>query len=421
MSALIKACTKSATIKNTGSECNESMGPTAMLYAVPRSLKWTLTDMEDFAAYLTAQIHAPKATRIYPMFGPEVPIRKITLSKESDVISVQEDGTPIFIRYGMITRAFSTTEGGICLAQALQSLNKSGYSILEVDNANQILMRNNGDGTYSALETTFMFSPSPDFADFKNPAYTNFQITYTPAEYVQFGEIFQGDSSISDLIGLFDTEIYQNGANVPTGGTAATGGYTIVKGATNDTIDVKVNGVSISGGPVLQTASESTDTLLAAKVKTAINAATATNGGYTANNTAGALTITAPVDLGASINAVQATATIVGTITTTTPVAFSGGVTGTVVLSVGVRTECAATDLIAKYGVTLMVAGNFVIKNAAGTVIVPSLVAITGGVGKFTIPYIADKYTVDGASAATWKAAGVEGFEVVTPAVITVV
>jgi hypothetical protein len=178
-----------------------------MLYAVPSNLKWTDSDLQDFTQWLVDHIHADKAARIYPLFGPSVPIRKITLSKESDVIPVMDDGTPIFVRYGTLTRAFATTEGGICFAQALQSLNKSGYSIIEVDNGNQTLMRKNEDGTYSGLRCTFMYSPSPDLADFKNPGFINFQITFTPAEYVGFGVIFQGDATISDQVGLIDVKV----------------------------------------------------------------------------------------------------------------------------------------------------------------------------------------------------------------------
>jgi hypothetical protein len=163
--------------------------------------------MEDFKGWLTTQIHGPKASRIYPLFGPDVPIRKITNSKESDVIPVQDDGTPIFVRYGSITKVYGTTEGGLCYADALQSLNKSGYSIIEVDNADQLLFRDNGDGTFSALKTTFMYSPSPDGADFKNPGYTYFQISYRPEEYVKFGTIWQDDSGIANLVGLLDTEV----------------------------------------------------------------------------------------------------------------------------------------------------------------------------------------------------------------------
>lgn len=163
--------------------------------------------MNDFAGYLTTQAHAAKAQRVYPMFGPGVPIRKITLSKESDVIAKQDDGTDIFIRYGVLSRSFATTDGGICFAEALQSLNKSGYSIIEIDNANQVLMRKNSDGTFSGLQCTFMYSPSPDLADFKTPGYTNFMIEFLPQEYVGFAEIFTGDSSLQELVGLIDSQV----------------------------------------------------------------------------------------------------------------------------------------------------------------------------------------------------------------------
>jgi len=207
MGALIKACQKSGSIKNTRSECHESMGPTVLLIAVPPGATWTETEMADFKTYLTNQIHAAKASRFYPLFGPDVPIRKITPSKESDVIPVQEDGTPIFVRYGSITRVFGTTEGGLCFAEALMSLNKAGYNIIEVDNADQVLFRDNGDGTFSALKTTFMYSPSPDVADLKNPGYTYFQISYRPEEYVKYGTIWQDDSGIVNLVGLLDAAV----------------------------------------------------------------------------------------------------------------------------------------------------------------------------------------------------------------------
>lgn len=208
MGALIKACNKGLTIKNTGSTCNESMGPTAMLFAVPPGLTWDAADLADFTTWLQTQIHAPLGSRIYPLFGPSIPIRKITNNKEADVIATQDDGTQIFIRYGVLNRAFSTTEGGLCFMQALQSLTKAGYSIIEVDNAAQVMFRKNTDLSYSAQKTTFMYSPSPDLADFKTPGYSNFQVSITPEEYVNHSMIFQADdNSILDLVGLQDTEI----------------------------------------------------------------------------------------------------------------------------------------------------------------------------------------------------------------------
>lgn len=212
MGALIKACKSTLTVKNTGIECNDSMGPTAMLFAVPPGLSWPKSALADFHAYLSTQIHGAKGSRIYPLFGPAAPIRRIVNSKESDVLFTAEDGTQIFIRYGVLNRAFGTTEGGLCYAQALASFTKAGFSFLEVDNAGQILMRKNSDGTYSGLKTTFMFAPSIDLADFKNPAFSNFQVSVKPEEYINHGQIFSGDSTITDLVGLLDTDVKQNAA-----------------------------------------------------------------------------------------------------------------------------------------------------------------------------------------------------------------
>lgn len=96
------------------------------------------------------------------------------------------------------------------------SLNKSGYSIIEVDNADQLLFRDNGNGTFSALKTTFMYAPSPDVADLKNPGYTYFQISYRPEEYVKYGTIYQDDSGIANLVGLLDTAVTDAGSSTTT-------------------------------------------------------------------------------------------------------------------------------------------------------------------------------------------------------------
>lgn len=420
MSALIKACKKALTIKNTGSECSEAMVATAMLFAVPSDLKWTLEDMEDFDGYLNTQIHAPIGDRVYPIFGPSLPIRKITLNKEADVVPVQDDGTPVFVRYGMYTRMFGTTEGGLCYAKVLQSLNKSGFSIIEVDKQNQILMRANDDGTFSGIKTTFMYSPSPDIADLKNPAYTYFQLTIDPVEYVNFGEVFQGDADITENVGLLDVSVYQNGANTNAGSTRATATDTIVIGATGDTVDIKVGGVSLAGAPVIQTVTETTATLLAAKIAAAITANAALNGGYTAVNAVGVLTISAPAGKGVLANGLTLTATIVGAITATPGGAFAGGVTGTVVLKVGIQTTCGQTDLIAEFGTTLVTAALLVILNSAGGAVTPSLVAIAAGVANITIPYLDDTYSVGLVSATALLAAGIDGYEEVDPASIVV-
>lgn len=109
---------------------------------------------------------------------------------------------------------------------------------------------------------------------------------------------------------------------------AATGTLTVTAiGSNTDTIDEAVDGVSITGGPVAKTSSETTPTLLAAKIAAAINTATGTNGGYTAANVGAVITVTAPSSLGATVNTLTLDSTIVGGITETdTP--FANGVTG---------------------------------------------------------------------------------------------
>lgn len=421
MPALISACQKGLSIRNTRSECNDSMGPTARLIAVPPGATWQKSDMANFTAYVNTQLHAPLGERWYVLFGPEVPIRRITNNKESDVIFTADDGTQIFIRYGVLNRAFGTTEGGLCFAQAIQSLNKSGYSFIEVDNATQVMMRKNSDGSYSAVKTTFVYSPSIDLADFKNPAFTNFQISIKPEEYVGNGVIFQADdSSLMDLVSLLDVSVIQDGAPTTTGATRATATDTIVIGATGDSIDIKTGGVSLAGAPVVQTVTESSATLLAAKIAAAITANATVNGGYTAVNAVGVLTISAPADKGAAANTTTLTATIVGAITATPGGAFAGGVTGTAILKVDIQTSCGQTDLIAEFGTNLVTAALMTVANSAGAPITPSLVAIVGGVAQLTIPYLADTYTIGLASATALLAAGIDGYEEVTPAIIAV-
>jgi hypothetical protein len=421
MGAAVKACNKALTIKNTGSECNESMGPTAMLIAVPPGATWPKSTLANFTDYVSQQLHAPKGQRWYVLFGPGIPIRRITNNKEADVIFTADDGTQIFIRYGVLNRTFSTTEGGLCFAAALQSLNKSGYSFIEVDNASQIMSRVNTDKSYSALKTTFVYSPSIDLPDFKNPAFTNFAISTKPEEYIRNGVIFQmDDTSLLDLVGLLDVEVYQNGAVTTAGATRATATDTLVIGATGDTVDIKVLGASLAGAPVIQTGTETTATLLAAKVAAAITANAAVNGGFTAVNAAGVLTISAPASKGATINGTVLTATITGTITATPGGPFAGGVTGTAVLKFGIQTECGEDDLIAQFGATLVNSTLVKITNSAGGAVTPSAVTIVGGVGQATIPDIADTYSVGLADAGTLFAATIEGYEETSPALIVV-
>lgn len=203
--AIVKACSVANTVRNTGKECDVSMVATAMIIAVPRSYTFDDTDLADPDAWLDELIHGNLGARAYPLFGQNAPIRTITNDQAGDITVEMDDGLKVFLRYGLYNRTFETTSGGICYAKALQSLNKSGYSIIEIDQQGQMLCRDNGDGTYSGLIIDFMYSPSPVLPDFKNtPWKSRFQYSFSPVELVGNGIILEGATSLLDKMGLID-------------------------------------------------------------------------------------------------------------------------------------------------------------------------------------------------------------------------
>jgi hypothetical protein len=216
MSAIIKACGIKTTIKNTAKICDVAMGATAMLIAVPKTFTFTEVDLEDPVEWLTNAIHAAEASRAYPFFGQQAPIRTITNAADNDVMVDLDDGSKMFLRYGFFNRTFETTAGGIGYAKVLQSLNRSGYSIIEIDKEGKMLVRQNLDGTFGGLLIDFMYSPSPILPDFKTTPYKNrFMLSYDPVEYVQNGVIFSGAEQLLSMMGLTNAEITN-------GGTAST-------------------------------------------------------------------------------------------------------------------------------------------------------------------------------------------------------
>lgn len=202
MSAIVKACSVNTNIKNTGKECDTAMVATAMLIAIHSSVTFTLTDMLDPVTWLTLLIQQRKA---FPLFGQQAPINTINNNAESDILVTLDDGTQVFLRYGIYNRLFETISGGFCYAESLQSLNKSGYRLLEIDQQGQMLARKNSDGTFSGFITTFMYAPSPTWADFKTNPYKNrFQISFSPVEIVNNGIIFENAESLLSMMGLID-------------------------------------------------------------------------------------------------------------------------------------------------------------------------------------------------------------------------
>lgn len=409
MSAIIKACLVGNSLKNTGKECDTSMVATAMLIAVPPTLEITDADLEDPLAWILPLMHADKQHRVYPFFGLKAPINVVTNNAESDILVTLDDGTQVFLRYGIYNRIFETIAGGLCYAQSLQGLNKSGYNIIEIDQQGQVLLCKNPNGTKRGLNSSFMYAPSPIMADFKNTPYKNrFQYSFSPVELVQNGEIFTGGGSLLQLMGLIDSQIIDaGGSSVTSAGASSTSAMTIAKGATGDTIDIKVSGVSITGGPVTQTSSETTDALLAAKVNAAINAATGTNGGFTDTVAGAIVTVTAPV----GPLTVTPIGTVVGTISFS-PVAFAGGSDPVGHLNIGVITECAEADLLSQFPALGTNIANFVITEPSGNVITPSSMSIVGGKGKIIGPFSSGiAYNIVGAAPSVWYRNDISGYD----------
>lgn len=185
------------------------MGPTAMLIAVPPTLEVDVAvDLVDPIAWITPLMHNPKATRVYPFFGQAAPISSIKPENNTDVIITLDDGTPILVRYAIYGRTFETIKGGLCYAAALQSLNGSGFNIIEIDQEGKVMLKRKANGKHTALTTVFQYSPSPIMADGKSTVYTNrFQMSVSPQEMVKNGEVFTGGDVLLSLMGLIDAKI----------------------------------------------------------------------------------------------------------------------------------------------------------------------------------------------------------------------
>lgn len=209
MSAIIKACSVTNSVRNTGKECDTALAATFMLIAIQAGVKFTDTDLQDPTTWMQLLIQQRKA---FPLFGTQAPIATVTNSAESDILVTLDSGLQVFLRYGMYNRNYETTSGGFCYAKALQGFNRSGYSILELDSDGQMLARKNADGTYSGFQTTFMYAPSPKMADLKTTPYMNrFMLSYTPTEIVNNGIIFTGAGSLLSMMGLVDSVISKGG------------------------------------------------------------------------------------------------------------------------------------------------------------------------------------------------------------------
>lgn len=223
-----EAClVSSGAIKNTGSECDTSLGPIKMLIMANTSLKFTDEDLEDFTAYVDEHTHAPGTQRMYPLFGNRAEIDETTTNDESPVTYTSPDtGKITYIRTGAKNLTFATTAGGLCLAEALNSMGKANLGFIPVDKDGAFIVKKNTDGTYSPFKATS--SPqSPIFAVAATPYQNRFALSFNPDTFVQLGKIYADEPGLLDLEGLFDVNVDSRAAATTT--TVTVGGLTDCK------------------------------------------------------------------------------------------------------------------------------------------------------------------------------------------------
>lgn len=205
MGAMVKACSVQNVVKNTGKNCDKALQADAIIFACPPGFTFTATDLLDPLTWMKANIHAAWGSRVLPLFGYKAPIRTFEPKNENDIVVVLDDGSSHFLRYGFVNINYETTSGGLCYAEAMAALNASGYNFLRMDKIGQMLVRDNGDGTYGPLITDFAYSPAPVQADLKSTPYKNkFMISYDPQDMIDNGVILSGGKSLLTLMGLID-------------------------------------------------------------------------------------------------------------------------------------------------------------------------------------------------------------------------
>jgi len=241
-------------------------------------------------------------------------------------------------------------------------------------------------------------------------------MNFSPDEYISRSVISKSTEYLLDIPGLIPCSIV-NAAAVFTNPTPGTGTITVTAvGANADTINVQINGTSISGGAVAKTSSETTVTLLAAKIVAAINAATATNGGYSATNTAGVITLSINGDAGNGITpslVLSAGATIAATAT-----AITGGVTTTTAIKFDVQTAGTLQSLLSNYA-TIANASAFSVVDNLGNTVTPSGVTISNGLVNIAGTFVSGRtYTISGTGAAALNTLGIVGYEITQSATV---
>lgn len=206
--AFLNPCDLDNEIVNTGSECNDAMGPTAMIILGDPSVEYTQANIDGgMLAILLADTHENGNARVFPIFGNNVPVRDIQNSNEDNILETMPDGSTAFVRSGKFTRLFATKEGGDCLSKAFYALNGSRLGFIEVDNNNKVKMRKLANGNYSFIPTNMIDAPLPTLADYAVVYKNAIRLNFDPKYYIKEAATFQSDEDLLSLKGLVNAEI----------------------------------------------------------------------------------------------------------------------------------------------------------------------------------------------------------------------
>lgn len=432
---LVNPCDSALSVVNTGIDCETAMLQMAGLDLMPRGTTWTMADINaagSWANFKAMKNNAAAGSRWFSLFGSNAAVWDLSDANEDDVFETGPSGAKLFVRPGMINRTIVTANGGLCFAKALMALG-SNFDFIDTDISGNVHWKVNADGSFSGITPILIKGLTPTLAGMQTVFKNRLYICVNPTYYIGGTKIYKPLDGIAGLQiqGLLDAELTNFSDPVQAANTAPTAGTTTITavGADNDTIQISINGVDVSG-VITKTSSESTVTLLAVKIKNAINALVATNGGITATNVAGAITYVIPASYGDTLNTLSAVATIVGTITET-HVAFSGGAYGAITFQINVKSECSDTNLVTNFPGTsdpgLVIASNFIV-DKDGTLIstpTPTLVVV-GGVNDHIQMIVAGGAAgvvvgINGAGANILYGNGVPGYDIISGIEYTIV
>lgn len=202
-------CLLDENVVNTGTECNDAMGPTALILLGDTSIEFTPAQVAgDMLATLETAIHAAGKARVYPLFGNNVPIRDIQNTGGDNILEEMPDGSSAFVRSGKYTRLFLTKEGGDCFAKILYAMNGASLGFIEVDASNKVKLRKLANGNYGFIPVNMIDAPLPTLSSFTEVFKNAFRMNFDPKFYIKEAVTFVSTEDLTGLMGLINAGIF---------------------------------------------------------------------------------------------------------------------------------------------------------------------------------------------------------------------